>query len=726
MNNNSKNIKTKRTYELYRKLDEQLNSNNLINEFRFYKKGDANFKPKKKWKKNPLAEKFFKSFALPVDNGPFGMHDYEFEVITNTLPTVNTSLGINRSTNVGVNRDRVWVSDSGEYWSTNQGKEYGYRYNKNKNNLDILDDPGGNVVLGTVTISSGVAVFKPKVDPAKAKKAQKEKAAQETGGVTKTLDTVQTVIDWAGLIPFIGDALDIINAGISLYRITVRGEDKWVDFFLSLIAFIPIAGSVVSIGLKRAFKASQPLFAKVNKLLKRSGNSHADAIALWDELVESGVLTPELLRKVGPGLEHLEDVLTSSYKPLKKYLPAETADKVIDQLRTLEKWLDTNGKAIDDLADASKRGSDAKKVGIGVDIPNPFTKSIDDIHLKLPILKQVSSFIDKINLPAKLSKTPWYPASKLDSIAKGLGKRFTKNMADPTKFATLLYTMPNKTTLLRQLDNLVSNGITSGNAAFINAALRGGTLQQLAKDPKGLRKFLDTLKTGGPKTADLYTNLVSSSVKHAKNTDSPMWHLFSQSAINNLQVVLSKDIVDASGGFIAGYFKHAKEAFAKRLDLIWNELQDITQDITLASPGEIIYPTNKAAKVRSTPARTTTNIMSTAKMGEPIGQVVGMVDGDGGLWYKVELQSGRVGYVRNDVAAGNDAIDGVLYPIMQKIIKNELTGETVTDIAQWAKKATKEYGIPFVKNVIKVSKEATGIGGQDEYNPATDSGGQYN
>jgi hypothetical protein len=101
------------------------------------------------------------------------------------------------------------------------------------------------------------------------------------------------------------------------------------------------------------------------------------------------------------------------------------------------------------------------------------------------------------------------------------------------------------------------------------------------------------------------------------------------------------------------------------------------------------------------------------------------VDGDGGLWYKVEMQDGNLGYVRHDVAAGNDAIDGVLYPLIQIAIKGEMLGSATTDMAQWAKSATKQYGLPFVKNVIKVSKEATGIGDQDEYNPATGSGGEY-
>jgi hypothetical protein len=465
--------------------------------------------------------------------------------------------------------------------------------------------------------------------------------------------------------------------------------------------------------------------AKVNKLLKRSGNSHEEALALWSELQDTGVLTPELLRKLGPGLEHLEDVLTSSYKPLKKYLPESTANNVIDQLRTLENWLKMNGKAVDDLAAASKRGSEAKKIGIGVDIAAPLSKKIDDIHIRFPMLKRVGDLINKINLPGKLLKAPWYPASKLDLIAKALSKRFAKSMTDPTKLATLLYAAPGKSKLLQKLDDIIYENYSGPAREVIYRALRGNNFTELATDPKGLQIILNNIKAGGKETANLYSTIVDTAVKYSKDNDSPVWHLFSQNTVNSLQAVLSKDMADAAGGYVAGYFKQAKGAFAKRLDIIWNELQDITQDITVASPGEIIYPVSNAAKVRSSPNRNPTNIIKTAKLGEPIGQVLGMVDGDGGLWYKVEMQNGNLGYVRHDVAAGNDAIDGVLYPLIQGAIKNELLGSATTDIAQWAKSATKQYGLPFVKNVIKVSKEATGIGDQDEYNPATSSGGEY-
>ena len=82
------------------------------------------------------------------------------------------------------------------------------------------------------------------------------------------LDTLQTILDWAGLIPVIGDALDAINAVIYFFR------GKYFEGFLSLIAIIPVIGSVMKLGIKGAFKAATTgakVALKGMKLTKFSG-----------------------------------------------------------------------------------------------------------------------------------------------------------------------------------------------------------------------------------------------------------------------------------------------------------------------------------------------------------------------------------------------------------------------------------------------------------------------
>ncbi len=61
-------------------------------------------------------------------------------------------------------------------------------------------------------------------------------------------DRIQSVLDWAGLIPGYGDAIDVLN-GLVYW---IRG--KKLEALLSMIAIIPLFGSVFKNGFKLAFK----------------------------------------------------------------------------------------------------------------------------------------------------------------------------------------------------------------------------------------------------------------------------------------------------------------------------------------------------------------------------------------------------------------------------------------------------------------------------------------
>jgi hypothetical protein len=65
----------------------------------------------------------------------------------------------------------------------------------------------------------------------------------------KALDGLQTVLDIAGFIPGIGNAMDAINLGISIFRGNV------LDSEFSAIAIIPGLGSAISTPLKTIFNA---------------------------------------------------------------------------------------------------------------------------------------------------------------------------------------------------------------------------------------------------------------------------------------------------------------------------------------------------------------------------------------------------------------------------------------------------------------------------------------
>ncbi|WP_139488158.1 HNH/ENDO VII family nuclease [Brevibacillus dissolubilis] len=80
----------------------------------------------------------------------------------------------------------------------------------------------------------------------------------------KVLDRVQVTLDVVGLIPGIGEAADLVNAGISLAR------GNYADAALSLAAMVPFAGAAATAAKlgKKALKAAQKM-KKVKKKRKK-------------------------------------------------------------------------------------------------------------------------------------------------------------------------------------------------------------------------------------------------------------------------------------------------------------------------------------------------------------------------------------------------------------------------------------------------------------------------
>lgn len=93
------------------------------------------------------------------------------------------------------------------------------------------------------------------------------------------LDNVQTVLDYAGLVPVYGDAIDVINAIIYFARAGFEGKfmPNGMNGLFSLVAVIPVVGSALSIPLKAAFKALPVAAATkvIRELLQGSGTKAA-------------------------------------------------------------------------------------------------------------------------------------------------------------------------------------------------------------------------------------------------------------------------------------------------------------------------------------------------------------------------------------------------------------------------------------------------------------------
>ena len=105
-----------------------------------------------------------------------------------------------------------------------------------------------------------------------------------------TIDTIQAVLNWAGVIPVVGDALDGINALIYFIR------KLWMDGIFSLVAIIPVVGQL----LGNAFRALYNALGKpiVNIIKKLTTNGKGAAKAFFDLFTTSSTKIQGLMKPV--------------------------------------------------------------------------------------------------------------------------------------------------------------------------------------------------------------------------------------------------------------------------------------------------------------------------------------------------------------------------------------------------------------------------------------------
>ncbi len=104
----------------------------------------------------------------------------------------------------------------------------------------------------------------------------------------KWLDNVQTVFDWAGLVPAFGDAIDVINALISFTRAGVQGKfmPHGLNGIISVIAIIPVVGSAIAIPFKAIFKYF-PVAASAKIIKELSEGTAEGAASLLEKTVKA-------------------------------------------------------------------------------------------------------------------------------------------------------------------------------------------------------------------------------------------------------------------------------------------------------------------------------------------------------------------------------------------------------------------------------------------------------
>jgi hypothetical protein len=151
------------------------------------------------------------------------------------------------------------------------------------------------------------------------------------------LDNVQSVLDWVGIIPVIGDAVDVINALIYFTRAGIDGEfmPNGLNGLITCIAIIPVVGSAISIPLKAAFKAIPVAAAsKVIKELMQGSGEQAAKMFTKESAGASGAAAKELTSLQSLLLKNKDKILsgTKKMKSLFNALAVIPLTKVDDKL----------------------------------------------------------------------------------------------------------------------------------------------------------------------------------------------------------------------------------------------------------------------------------------------------------------------------------------------------------------------------------------------------------
>lgn len=164
-------------------------------------------------------------------------------------------------------------------------------------------------------------------------------------GITDVIDALQHILDWAGLIPFYGDAIDFVNAVIYFLR------DKKLEALLSIIAIIPVVGSIIAIPFKLIFRLIPTKWViKIMELIVSGGK------------IGSKSITEGFIKIAGEKAPaQMEKILVTLNKNLDSIKPA--IDKLNAPFAYIEKL---NHKLIPDYVEnlarkGAKKGSEISK-----------------------------------------------------------------------------------------------------------------------------------------------------------------------------------------------------------------------------------------------------------------------------------------------------------------------------------------------------------------------------
>ena len=489
--------------------------------------------------------------------------------------------------------------EDGSVYDYNLMGRFGYNYDDSKKLITIMSKNPAAIV--SLADSKPLATIDKNGKFTNLAYAEQPKSTFDKPKEMPWLDTLQTVLDFAGLIPVIGDALDVINAIIYFWR------DKYFEGFLSLIAIIPVVGSVISLGIKGAFKGIKTAVGG-SKILSKVGASNligrwwlkGDSKAikeLADNLLATGAISAKQLRQIEKSFGSLSNLLRSASKGIPNIIPGgKSVAKAIDDAAST---LTLGRKGFDDaIKAAAKVAPDVEKV----------SKTI----WKTP--KVIGNALTLGLLP-RIKKMPWFPTKQLAAMGAKTQARFIKKSAQSPEKLGLLTKFGGASQrravtseyrgLYRSMSELNAGPLLKQNKKTIDDVMEANSklspsFKKLYTDgvidwdgmlqsATSTEKFMASLATADPKlAAEFGKKLTNQAV--AKNNI--LWNTFKESTANKIISSQSKSMP-------------LKLQFAKNVDWIWNELQMMGETLGFESSEHLgnvgIVPFTKWAVASSMP-----------------------------------------------------------------------------------------------------------------------------
>jgi hypothetical protein len=484
--------------------------------------------------------------------------------------------------------------EDGSVYDFNLMARLGYEYDDSKKLITIMSKNPAAII--TLADSKPLATIDSKGKFTNLAYAEQPKSTFDKPKEMPWLDTLQTVLDFAGLIPVIGDALDVINAIIYFWR------EKYFEGFLSLIAIIPVVGSLISLGIKGAFKGIKTAIGG-SKLLSKVGASNL--IGRWwlkgdpkaikelaDNLLATGTISATQLRQIEKSFGSLSNLLRSASKGIPNIPGSKSVVKAIDDAADT---LTLGRKGFDDaLTAAAKVAPDVEKVAATI--------------WKTP--KAVANALTLGLLP-RIKKMPWFPTKQLAAMGAETQARFIKKSAQsPEKLGLLtkfggasqrravtseyrsfyrLMSEREAGSLLKQNKKTIDNILQTNSSLNRLFNKKGGIdWDGMLQSADKTQDFMTALKNSDPNLAKEFGKVISDQAVAKNNI---LWNTFKESTANK---IISSQTSRA-----------LKTQFAKNVDWIWNELQMMGETLGFESSEHLgnvgIVPLTKWAVASSMP-----------------------------------------------------------------------------------------------------------------------------